>query len=143
VDNQVRCREPEHDETDYRLFKERQMSGYRAMSAAGLGEWFGAFADEEMLADLGIFHDGQLARYQSVETHPDHRRRGIAGNLVYHAGQYALTRFRVETLVIVAEHESAASRLYSSLAFEPRELQVGLELAGIGDILKTDKGDPP
>jgi len=127
LENQVRCREPAHDEAGYRKFKERQMASYRSMSGAGKGEWFGAFSGEDLLADLGIFHAGQLARYQSVETRPEYRRQGIAGNLVYQAGQYALTHFGVDTLVIVADHESTASRLYRSVGFNPKEQQMGLE----------------
>lgn len=138
LENQVLCRETAYEEAGYREFKERQMPDYRSMSAAGHGAWFGAFSDGDLVADLGIFHDGTVARYQNVETHPGHRRQGIAGSLVYHAGQYALTNFGVETLVIVADHESAASRLYRSLAFDPRELQVGLERDRNSDILKTD-----
>ena len=127
LENQVRCRDAGHDETGYRKFKERQMASYRSMSEAGMGEWFGAFSGGVLLADLGIIHDGQFARYQSVETHPDYRRQGIAGNLVHQAGQYALDHFDIETLVIVADQESAASRLYRSVGFKPKEQQMGLE----------------
>jgi GNAT superfamily N-acetyltransferase len=138
LDNQVRCREPEHEEAGYRAFKKRQMASYQSMVASGMGAWFGAFDGGELVADLGIFHDGRLARYQSVETHPDRRRQGIGGTMVYQAGLHALTKFGVDQLVIVADYQSAASRLYRSLAFAPEEQQVGLERAGIGDILKVD-----
>jgi GNAT superfamily N-acetyltransferase len=127
VENQIRCREPEHEESAFRAFKERQMRSYRSMAAAGMGEWFGAFLGEVLVADLGLFHDGALARYQTVETHPEYRRQGIAANLVYQAGAYALERFSIHTLVIVADRESAASRLYQSLGFAPREQQLGLQ----------------
>jgi GNAT superfamily N-acetyltransferase len=127
VENQVRCREPAHEESSYRRFKERQMESYRSMTVAGMGEWFGAFSGEDLVADLGLFHDGDLARYQSVETHPAYRRQGIAGNLVYRAGMYVFDRFAVGTLVIVADKDSAASRLYRSVGFEPQEQQLGLE----------------
>lgn len=129
TENQVRCREPEEDEVAYRVFKEPQMASYRAMSEAGMGEWFGAFRGEELVGDLGLFHDGEVARYQTVGTHPAYRRQGIAGNLVYHAGRHALDHFAVRTLVIVADQDSAASRLYRSVGFVPQETQVGLELA--------------
>ncbi len=127
LDNQVRCREPDHEESAYRKFKERQMLSYRTVTAAGMGEWFGAFSGEMLVADLGLFHDGDLARFQSVETHPAYRRRGIAANLAYRAGVHALERFAVQTLVIVADQDSAAPRLYQSLGFEPEEQQLGLE----------------
>jgi len=127
VDNQVRCRESGHAEADYRVFKRRQMVSYREMVEAGLGEWFGAFLGEMLVADLGLFHTRELGRFQSVGTHPDFRRRGIAANLVFQAGRHALSDFGIDRLVIVADHESAASRLYHSLGFNPEEHQMGLE----------------
>lgn len=127
LDNQVRCREPQFEEKSFRKFMQGQMNRYRAMSAAGEGVWFGAFSGPQLVADLGIFHDGEFARFQSVETHPEFRRKGIASTLVYQAARYAYTNFGIKSLVIVADHDSAAARLYQSLGFKPVEGQVGLE----------------
>ena len=127
VENQVRCREGGHEEAGYRVFKRRQMASYRKMVEAGWGEWFGAFLGEMLVADLGLFHTQDLGRYQSVGTHPDFRRRGIAANLVFQAGRHGQSHFGIDRLVIVADHESAASRLYRSLGFNPEEHQMGLE----------------
>jgi ribosomal protein S18 acetylase RimI-like enzyme len=129
LENQVLCREPEHEEDAYRAFVARRMDSYRLMTSAGIGEWFGAFSDAKLVADLGLFHDGRLARYQAVETHPDYRRRGFAASLVYQAALHAFTHYGIETLVIVADHGSAAARLYHSLGFDQLEEQVGLERA--------------
>jgi GNAT superfamily N-acetyltransferase len=125
--NQIRCREPDHEESGYALFKQRQMARYRAMAVAGLGAWFGAFIGEQLVADAGVFHHRELARFQEVETHPDYRKRGIGGTLVYEAARYALAHYGIQTLVIVADRDSAPARLYASLGFEPAEAQVGLE----------------
>ncbi|MEW5958971.1 MAG: GNAT family N-acetyltransferase [Chloroflexota bacterium] len=125
--NQILCREPGHEEAGYRLFKQRQLARYQAMAAAGLGAWFGAFIGQQLVGDLGLFHRQGLGRFQEVETHPDYRRRGIGACMVFEASRYALKHFAVETLVIVADHDSAAARLYTSLGFEPTEQQVGLE----------------
>lgn len=126
LDNQVRCREPWFEEAGYRVFKQRQMARYQAMVQAGLGEWFGAFAGEQLVADLGIFRDREVGRFQNVETHPDFRRRGIAGTLVYQSARYALTQFGLETLVMVADYDGPPARLYQSVGFQPTEGQVGL-----------------
>jgi GNAT superfamily N-acetyltransferase len=125
--NQVRCRGPEYGEAGYRVFKQRQMARYQAMVRAGLGEWFGTFVGEQLVADLGIFRDREVGRFQNVETHPDFRRRGIAGALVYQSARYALTQFGLETLVIVADYDGLPARLYQSVGFQPVEVQVGLE----------------
>jgi predicted GNAT family acetyltransferase len=68
-----------------------------------------------------------VGRFQSVETHPDFRRRGIAGTLVFQAGRQAKAKYDLHTLVIVAERASSPARLYESLGFQPTEKQVGLE----------------
>ena len=126
LDLQVLCREAEHDEAGYRTYCIRQMERYRAMVAAGRGHWYGAFQDESLLADLGLFHLDGLGRFQSVETHPDFRRRGLAGTLVYEAGTMALAE-GLSDLVIVADAGSPAEGLYTSVGFEPVEFQMGLE----------------
>ena len=126
IDNQVICREPMFPEAGYRIFRQRQVKRYRAMVSHGLGAWFGAFSGSRLVADLGIFCDGELGRYQTVQTHPDFRRRGIAGALVFNAALYSLDHFNLETLVIVAEADSPAERLYQSIGFQITELQIGI-----------------
>lgn len=126
--NQVECRPAEFAVEGYREFKERQMARYRRMAEAGLGAWFGAFLDGRVVADLGIFTDGGLARFQRVETHPDFRRRGICGTLVHEAARQAKAELGAERLVIVADEHYHAGRIYESLGFRRAERQLGLEL---------------
>jgi len=140
VENGVTCREPEHKEHEYREYQKRKMERYRNMAAAGLGNWFGAFIEQQLVADLGLFHDDSLGRYQSVETHPDFRRQGIAGTLVYQAGCQAKAEYNLHTLVIVAEQDSSAARLYQSLGFQFTEKQVGLEWWPGIDSITNDSG---
>jgi len=126
VELQVLSREIAHEEAGYRVYRQRAMERYRKMSQARLGHWYGAFIDGRLVADLGVFHDGELGRYQSVETHPDFQRQGIGGTLVYEAGRQAIALYGLHTLVMVAEEDSAAARLYQSLGFAPKEKTVGL-----------------
>jgi GNAT superfamily N-acetyltransferase len=123
---QALCREEGHDEASYLVFRERAMERYRRMSDAHRGHWYGAFLDGRIVADLGIFHQDGLGRYQSVETHPDFRRQGLAGTLIYKAGRQAMAEHDLHTLVMVAESDSAPARLYQSLGFAPREKSSGL-----------------
>jgi ribosomal protein S18 acetylase RimI-like enzyme len=97
----------------------------RSLTEAGHGSWFGAFLDGELVSQLGVISGpDRIARYQDVGTHPAARRRGLAGTLVHHAGQYALSDLGAKTLVIVADpHESAIS-VYRSAGFTDRESQV-------------------
>lgn len=126
IKNQVICREPNFSEDGYRVFRQGQAKRNRHMVSKGLGAWFGAFSGDRLVGDLGIFHHHGLGRYQSVQTHPDFRRRGIAGALVYSAAVYALQQYSLETLVIVAEAGSPAERLYKSIGFQFAEYQLGI-----------------
>ncbi len=114
-------------EADHRRFWEANMRGFGRMVRAGRGAWFGAFSGGELVADMGIFTDGELARYQAVVTHPEYRRRGICGTLLYEVGRYALGQRGARTLVIVADDAYFAKNIYASVGFTPRERQVGLE----------------
>lgn len=127
TENQIRCREEGHDEAGYRVFKEAEMRRYRSMARSGRGAWFGAFLDGALVADLGIFHDGGLGRFQAVETDPGHRRHGFAGTLVYQAARHALGSMGIETLVLVADAGAPPERLYRSVGFRVAEASVGLE----------------
>ncbi|UAC01756.1 GNAT family N-acetyltransferase [Dactylosporangium vinaceum] len=78
-----------------------------------------------MRAGAGIFTDGHgLARFQSVETHPGFRRRGLDSAVIRHAGERALQRPGMHTLVIVAEPDNDGIRLYRALGFAETERQV-------------------
>ena len=64
-------------------FLAAQQAAKRGLTEAGHGAWFGAFLDGTLVAQLGLITvetgESGLARYQSVETHPAARRRGLAG----------------------------------------------------------------
>jgi len=112
---------------EHRQFLERRDAERRTLCEAGHGAWFGAFVDGRMCAGAGLFSDGSgPARFQDVETHPSHRRQGLASSLVHQAGQWGLQRLGARTLVIVADPGYHAIRLYRSLGFVDAERQVQL-----------------
>lgn len=127
----ARVDEGDEDEAGTRLYWERKTAAYRQMIAAGKGRWFGAFLEGKLVADMSLFWEGGLARYQSVTTHPDYRRRGICGTLLHFVGSYGLTRTDVEKLVIVADDNYFAKDIYRSVGFEVVEKSAGLELKQI------------
>ncbi|MGW8225900.1 MAG: GNAT family N-acetyltransferase [Anaerolineales bacterium] len=126
IENQVLCRESVFSEDSYRVFWREQATRYRAMVSQGIGSWFGAFSGTQLVGNLGIFSSDKLARYQSVCTHPNFRRQGVAGTLIYEAALFAMKQYQAETLVIVAKANSSAERLYRSNGFQVAEHQVGL-----------------
>ena len=108
-------------------FLARQIAANKDLVARGHGEWLGAFDHGLLVAALGIVNVGSdVARYQAVETHPNYRRRGLARRLLYDAAVLATERFGARSLVIVADPEDHAFRLYESLGFVTVELQVEL-----------------
>lgn len=122
----VLCADVKFLNSGYFEFKSKQMAVYQSMIRAGMGERFGAFIDGKLVGDLGIFHDGTIARYQNVVTHPEYRRQGICGTLVFQAGKYALTNFGVKTLVMEADASYHAARIYESVGFKQCETNYAL-----------------
>ena len=68
-----------------------------------------------------------LARFQTVKTHPDARGRGLAGTLVHEISRFGFADLDAETLVMVADPEYLAIRLYRSVGFADTEVQIGVE----------------
>lgn len=110
-------------------FAAAKLAEERRLCEAGDAGWFGAFVDGVMRASLGVLLDGEgLARYQHVETHPAFRRRGLASSLVHFAGMEAVAK-GARTLVIVADPNAEAIRIYRALGFRETERQVRLQRA--------------
>jgi ribosomal protein S18 acetylase RimI-like enzyme len=107
----------------YGPYLARRNAGRRDQITKGIGQWFGAFDGDRIVAQLGMFHDGSLARYQSVEIRATHRRRGICSALLRQA---ALGRAPNADVVIVAEADTDAGRLYRKVGFAHAETIYGI-----------------
>lgn len=108
-------------------YEQRRMAARRAHQATGLGGWFGAFVAGKMLCGLGLFTDGSgIGRFQSVDTVASARRLGLASTLLHHASTIGRRDFGIRKLVIVADPEDTAIRLYRSLGFAGSEIQTQL-----------------
>ncbi len=104
----------------------------RRLSAGPSAAYFGAFVEGRLAAALGVVVPrGGTARFQDVETAPEHRRQGLSGSLVEMAGAFALGGMRAAQLVIVADPRGPAISLYRSLGFRESELQIALEMAPV------------
>lgn len=117
--NQIAHANHKYLDESYEPFKRQQMAQYRKMTEQNMGHWFGAFIQDKLVADLGVFHDGSVARYQSVGTHPDFRRQGICQTLVYETALIALKEFGVKNLVMEADVDYHAAKIYESVGFKP------------------------
>jgi ribosomal protein S18 acetylase RimI-like enzyme len=127
VELRVACND-EQEENAFREFAIRKVATNRALAEAGHGGWFGAFVDGHLHSQMGLFSASPgLARFQSVETHPDARGRGLAGTLVHHVSQYGFRELGATTLVMVADPDYSAIRLYRSVGFADGESQLQAE----------------
>jgi ribosomal protein S18 acetylase RimI-like enzyme len=100
----------------------------RRLVDAGYGAWWGAFEGDRLLASMGLFTASEgLARFQSVKTHPDARGRGLAGTLVHRVSRYGFEELGARTLVMVADPDYLAIRIYRSVGFADTERQLQVE----------------
>ena len=102
----------------YQQFARQRTWTRRQMTEAGCAAFFGAFAGEELAADLGIVMCGATARYQSVATVFRHRRRGLASHLLGMAGAWTESE-AADEWVIVVEPGSDARRVYVRAGMGP------------------------
>ncbi|MDQ2758198.1 MAG: GNAT family N-acetyltransferase [Actinomycetota bacterium] len=113
----------------HRLFEERRAATQRRLVHDGYGQWFGAFEGERLLSSLGLVQAGDgLARFQNVGTRPEARGRGLAGTLVHHASAWGLASSGANTLVMVADPDYLAIRVYCSVGFVESETQLSAAL---------------
>lgn len=118
----------EHEPEAHREFVTRKVATDRALVETGNGGWFGAFLDGRLVSQMGLIADGDgLARFQSVQTHPDARCRGLAGSLVHRVSRYGFDELGARTLVMVADPDYPAIRIYRSVGFAGTETQLQCE----------------
>jgi GNAT superfamily N-acetyltransferase len=99
-------------------FARAQAQTQRDFSEREVGARFGAFAGDELVAELGIVRCGTTARYQSVASEEEHRRQGLASHLLGVAAEWASHR-GCDRWVIVTEAANPAGRVYRRAGFRP------------------------
>lgn len=111
-------RSGQYDPQSHQRFTERQMLTRRELSERDTAAFFGAFANDQLIADLGVIRCGKTARYQSVGTTKEHRGRGLATHLLGVAAQWSAGH-GCDRWVIVTEATNPAGRIYRGVGFEP------------------------
>jgi ribosomal protein S18 acetylase RimI-like enzyme len=133
IELQLVCHDDE-PEDDNREFVTRKVATNRALTEAGHGGWFGAFVDGALVSQMGLISASPgLARFQWVETHPDARGRGLAGTLVHHVSEYGFGELGAQKLVMVADPDYLAVRVYRSVGFSDGETQLQAERRPVAD----------
>lgn len=94
-----------------------QQTAYQRLIEQGLGDWWGAFIDEEQVGSLGLFFLEGLGRFQSVLTAEHHRNKGVCKTLVSEV--IKLAGSQADQLVMVADETYHAGKIYEALGFKP------------------------
>ncbi len=105
------CRDARYERETYAKFMAKRFETNRRMAQLGIGAWYGAFLEGQLVGDLGLFIENGIGRFQGVETHPEHRRRGICGTLVHHVATRAFSKLSAKTLVMLADEEYHAAKI--------------------------------
>jgi ribosomal protein S18 acetylase RimI-like enzyme len=130
VELRVACNDEDEQDAGHLEFTRLRAETNRGLTEAGHGAWFGAFVDGRLLSQMGLVAASPgLGRFQSVETHPEARGRGLAGTLVHHVSRFGFGKLGATTLVMVADPDYSAIRLYRSVGFEDTESQLQAERA--------------
>ncbi len=117
----------EQEGPGYRAYLHDSSRHCQTMVDAGWGRWFGAFVDEQLVASMGLFVRDGIGRFQSVETRPQFRRRGLATQLLRHVAEEGFAAMGAETLVIVADVDDVAMGIYATAGFAETERIVQIE----------------
>lgn len=117
VELELRERNPAHEAAHYHEFLLSRVRLYRAMIADGLGQWWGMWDGVSLVASCGLFFTESLGRFQWVRTREAWRNRGLCRHLLHGVARHGLGR--VAELIIVADCDYHAQRVYRRLGFEP------------------------
>lgn len=126
IEIQVDCSNDYLSKESWEDFYRKSMEQYKAMIKNRKGFWFGAILDNKIVGSLGIFIDNDVARYQIVSTDPEFQRQGVCSTLVYKSADYIFKNTDANTLVMVADEDYHAAKIYESVGFKPTEKQIGL-----------------
>ena len=111
-------RSGEYEPQSHEGFVRARAQSQRGLTERDVAAFFGAFAGDLLVAELGIVRCGTTGRYQSVGTDAEHRERGLASHLLGVAARWAADH-GCNRWVIMTEATNPAGRVYRSLGFEP------------------------
>jgi len=114
--NQEKSRLSAYPKADFFDYLTPKINVYRELIKKKKGKWFGAFINKDLVADVGVFFDNNIARFQLVATNPQYRRRKVCSTLLRHVINEIKTDY--EDMIILADPDYHAMNLYSSLGFE-------------------------
>lgn len=135
----IESRDSQFEEASFGEFAARRQRAHRRVVDSGAGAWYGVFDGRDtLLASAGLFWDeaGALGRFQLVGTRSAARRQGFCGTLVHRLSQWGFGERGLGRLVMIADEDYHAARIYESVGFRPVER--------LGSLLRMpSSNDPP
>lgn len=113
---QMEDKQAVQDDEKYHAYLRFLQSTYIELIKQGRGAWWGAFDGARQVANLGLFFDGDIGRFQSVYTQEQYRNQGLCRALLAAAALDASTI--AQQLVIVADDDYYALGLYEKMGFK-------------------------
>lgn len=108
-------------------FLREEIESFKRLTDAGMGQRYGAFLDGEMVAELGVFWEDNVVRFNNVATHPSKRRIGACSTLVYEVSKLMLQREEIDVLVMEADEDYHAAKIYEEVGFKATQKLISLE----------------
>lgn len=106
----------EHDKDELKAYLKGRADNYQALAKRSAGEYLGAFDGDRLVGYAGLYHRGEMARFQNVHVIPEYENQGIARTLLARLIERAPAN--IEQLIIVADEHYHASKLYQALGFQ-------------------------
>lgn len=108
-------------------FLRKEADAFKKLVFSGRAKRYGAFIKDKIIADVGVFWENGIARFNNVSTHRDKRRIGACSTLIYIVSSELLQNKEIKTLVMEADEEYHAAKIYESIGFHPLEKLICLE----------------
>ena len=114
----------DHNQKQFLL---KEVIEHRAMVDADVGIRLGIELDGKLIGETGIYWDKHIGRFNNVGTHRDFRRQGVCSSLIYEAAKFVFETKGIKTLVMEADFDSHAAKIYESVGFKPKEKLITLQ----------------
>ncbi|BBH51874.1 GNAT family N-acetyltransferase [Fluviispira sanaruensis] len=109
-------------EKKFKTYIIKKMKDFRTFSESGLGFWYAAYINNNIISDLGLYWNSEIARYRDIKTQKEYRKKGISQTLI----AFAAHDSKQNKFVIQTEEGGMAINMYKSIGFAFKEKIFGL-----------------
>lgn len=118
---------PYGDKAEQEEFLMEQAMSFSSLVSKDVAKRFGCYLNNKLVADLGIYWNDKIVRFNSISTHQSYRRLGACSTLVYSVSKKLFEQNPNTRLVMQADENYHAALIYESIGFKPKEKVITLE----------------